>query len=91
MRRREFITLISGTATIWLLAARAQSAGQMRRIGVLENFSADDPEAKRGSAHFIKGCKIPVGQLVATCVSITDALGLEVSPTLFSRADEVIE
>jgi putative tryptophan/tyrosine transport system substrate-binding protein len=47
LRRREFIQAIIASSAAWPLAARAEEPERMRRVGVLMNLPADDPEAQR--------------------------------------------
>src|SRR5215475_12676851 len=55
MRRRDFITLLGGTAAAWPLAARAQQTAGIRRVGMLINLSETDLEAQRLVTAFREG------------------------------------
>jgi hypothetical protein len=46
MRRREFLAFLGGAIIYRPLAARAQQDERVRRIGMLNIFGPDDPEAQ---------------------------------------------
>ena len=55
MKRRDFMALLGCSAAAWPLAARAQQAERMRRIGVLMPATADDLDGQARIAAFRQG------------------------------------
>jgi putative ABC transport system substrate-binding protein len=55
MKRREFITLLGGTAFAWPQAVFAQQSDKPRLIGVLMQYPANDPEGQAFAAVLVQG------------------------------------
>jgi putative ABC transport system substrate-binding protein len=69
MKRREFITLLGGTAAAWPLATRAQQPERVRRIGVLLATNESDSLQVALKEAFVRGLQ-KLGWAVGTNVMI---------------------
>src|SRR4051794_16538029 len=74
MKRREFMSLLGGTAAAWPLGARAQQPERVRHIGVLMSVAEADPEAQARIAAFQQGLQ-QLGWIVGRNVRIDTRWG----------------
>ena len=87
VQRRKFIVSLSCMAA-WPLAARAQQTDRMRRIGLLMNRAADNPEGQDRIAAFHQGLQ-ELGWSVGRNVRIDTVRTLPGLPSLPSRPGEL--
>ena len=88
MRRREFLTLLGGAVT-WPLAARAQQPERIRRIGVLLNITADDPESQIRLAAFAQGLQ-SLGWIIGQNVRVEYRWGGGSADAISQHAAELV-
>ena len=73
MRRRQFIAGLVSAVT-WPVVARAQQPDRMRRIGVLQTYARDDPNALARLAAFEQGLQ-ELGWIVGRDIQIDYRFG----------------
>jgi ABC-type uncharacterized transport system substrate-binding protein len=91
MRRRQFITLLSGAAaaSAWPRDAGAQQGERVRRVGALMNLPADDQEAQLYMAAFQQGLQ-ELGWTIGRNLRLDHRWGPLSPERLRQRAEELV-
>jgi ABC-type uncharacterized transport system substrate-binding protein len=85
MRRRDFISLVGGTAAAWPLAARAQQPAKLPRVGVLSPADSD----AIASVSILIDPKNPQAPLLGATEEAARALGIRIVPLQVATPDEL--
>jgi putative ABC transport system substrate-binding protein len=89
LKRREFIILFGSAAAAWPLAARAQQAERMRRIGVLMLYPESDPQGQLRATAFRQGLE-KLGWIVGRNVQIDFQWGFGDADWIRSAAAQLL-
>jgi putative ABC transport system substrate-binding protein len=89
MKRREFITLLGGTAIAWPRAAHAQQRERMRSVGVLTPFTAHDSEGQNRVTAFVQAMQ-QLGWSVGQNIRLHYRWGDGTSATMQKYAAEMV-
>ena len=88
--RRELLAALGGAAAAWPLAARAQQQPErIRRIGVLLNITADDPESQTRLAAFAQGLQ-SLGWIIGQNVRVEYRWGGGSADAISQHAAELV-
>jgi putative tryptophan/tyrosine transport system substrate-binding protein len=90
VKRREFISLLGGTAATWPLAAWAQQGERMRRIGVLAGGAvATDADTQERNAALAKSLQ-ELGWVIGRNVQIDFRYGVGNAANVRKYAEELV-
>src|SRR5262249_35815679 len=90
IRRRKFLATLGGAAAVaWPLAARAQQAERMRRIGILLPVPANDAEGRSRLTTFAQALE-QLGRMVGQNIHIDYRWGDGTADTMRKNAAELV-
>src|SRR5262249_19786568 len=89
IERRKFLVTLGGAAAAWPLATRGQQGERMRRIAVLMNLPADDPDGQARNAALLQGLQ-QFGWTVGSNVRIDIRWGGGDAKRMRKEAEELV-